>query len=123
MQLRDVLIREAFYGATNYWILPNGKVKKLSGGHEDYLADEGLSYGKAFHTGHIRLAVDDKTSTPTAEWSRQATSAAKRVLTKLVKDSDEVFYDIVEPNTESDLYRPKYLKTGNTDYRGFLKLR
>ena len=82
-----------------------------------------MSYGKAFHTGHIRLAVDDKTSTPTAEWSRQATSAAKRVLTKLVKDSDEVFYDIVEPNTESDLYRPKYLKTGNTDYRGFLKLR
>ena len=36
------------YTTTQYWILPSGKVKKMSDGHEDYLADEGMSYGEAF---------------------------------------------------------------------------
>ena len=124
MKLKDILIREGFYGTTQYWILPTGKLKKMAGGHEEYLLDQGMNYGKAFKTGHIRIAVGDKDNIPVGEWSKEATAAAKRTLAKMVKDADEVFYDVI--NVKKDKfgdYKVKYLKTGNTDYRGFLKLR
>jgi len=120
MKLKDILIREGFYGTTQYWILPAGKLKKMANGHEEYLADEGMTYGKAFKTGHIRVAVGDYDKVPTAEWSKAATSAAKRTLAKMVKDSDQLYYDFIDVKPDGKV---KYLKSGDTDYRGFLKIR
>ena len=120
MKLKDILIREGMYTTTQYWILPAGKLKKMSNGHENYLADEGMSYGKAFKTGHIRLAIGDSSGAVAGEWSKQATSAAKRTLAKIVKDADGIFYDFVNITPDDKV---KYLKSGDTDYRGFLKIR
>ena len=86
MKLKDILIREGMYTTTQYWILPSGKVKKMSSGHEEYLTDEGMGYGKAFNTGHIRLAIAEDDGTPSAEWSKAATRPAKKALGNIVKN-------------------------------------
>jgi len=127
MKLKDVL--EAMYTTTQYWILPNGKVKKMRSGHEDYLADTGMTYGKAFLDGHIRLAVDDGDGTPSAEWSNDASPAAKKALGAFIKKSDDglLYYDLVKPNPRAGKSQraPQmiYLKSGQTDYKGFMKIR
>ena len=111
------------YTTTQYWILPSGKVKKMSSGHEGYLADEGLSYETAFEGGHIRLAITDNDGQPSAEWSKQATPAAKKALGKIVKKTDALYYDVVAMSSGPGWRRKKYTKSGDTDYKGFLKLR
>ena len=124
MKLKDVL--EAMYSTTQYWILPSGKVKKMRSGHEEYLTDTGMTYGEAFSDGHIRVAIDDDDGTPAAEWSNDAPPAAKKALGNMVKRSESgtMFYDLVKPNKRTAAYRQvDYLKSGQTDYRGFLKLR
>ena len=123
MKLKDILIREGMYTSTQYWILPSGKVKKMSSGHEGYLADEGLSYETAFEGGHIRLAITDNDGQPSAEWSKQATPAAKKALGKIVKKTDALYYDVVAMSSGPGWRRKKYTKSGDTDYKGFLKLR
>ncbi len=126
MKLRDVL-SEAVATTTQYWILPSGKVKKMRSGHEEYLTDTGMTYGQAFSDGHIRVAIDDGDGTPAAEWSNDATSAAKKSLGSMVKRSETgtIFYDLVKPKkgAGSSYRQVDYLKSGNTDYRGFLKIR
>ena len=125
-KLKGILISEGISTTTQYWILPNGKVKKMRSGHEEYLSDTGMTYGQAFHDGHIRVAGDDDDGTPSAEWSKDATAAAKKSLGAFIKKSDEgvLFYDLVKPNKKTAAYRQvDYLKSGNTDYRGFLKIR
>ena len=128
MKLKGILIREGMYTTTQYWILPSGKVKKMSSGHEEYLADEGMSYGKAFNSGHIRLAIADDDGTPSAEWSKAATRPAKKALGNIVKKAEKrggpgarLYYDFVKPN-EGGRENISYLKSGNTDYKGFLRL-
>ena len=127
MKLKDVL--EAMYSTTQYWILPSGKVKKMRSGHEEYLADKGMSYGNAFLDGHIRLAVDDEDGTPSAEWSNEATPAAKKSLGTFIKKSDDgvLYYDLIKLNPQAGKTKrtPKttYLKSGNTDYKGFMRIR
>jgi len=113
------------YTTTQYWILPSGKVKKMRSGHEEYLTDKGISYGKAFTSGHIRLAVADDDGTPSAEWTKQATRPAKKALGSIVQKAEKrggpgtrLYYDFVDYNTG----RIKYIKSGNTDYKGFLRL-
>ena len=130
MKLKDVLIGEGMYTTTQYWILPSGKVKKMSSGHEGYLADEGLSYETAFEGGHIRLAITDNDGQPSAEWSKQATPAAKKALGNIVKKAEKrggpgarLYYDIVTMSSGPGWRRKKYIKSGDTDYKGFLKLR
>ena len=123
MKLKYILIREGMYTSTQYWILPSGKVKKMSSGHEGYLADEGLSYETAFKGGYIRLAVDDSDGTPSAEWSKEATPAAKKALGKIVKKTNTLYYDKVVLTSGHGWRRKKYIDSGDTDYRGFLKLR
>ena len=130
MKLKDILIREGMYTTTQYWILPSGKVKKMSSGHEGYLADEGLSYETAFEGGHIRLAITDNDGQPSAEWSKEATPAAKKALGKIVKKAEKrggpgarLYYDIVAMTSGHGWKRKKYIKSGDTDYKGFLKLR
>ena len=123
MKLKDILILEGMYTSTQYWILPNGKVKKMSSGHEEYLADEGLSYETAFEGGHIRLAVTDDDGHPSAEWSKEASPAAKKALGKIVKKTDTLYYDKVAMTSGHGWTRKKYIKSGDTDYKGFLKLR
>ena len=123
MKLKGILIREGMYTTTQYWILPSGKVKKMSSGHEGYLADEGLSYETAFEGGHIRLAITDNDGQPSAEWSKQATPAAKKALGKIVKKTDAHYYDVVAMSSGPGWRRKKYTKSGDTDYKGFLKLR
>ena len=123
MKLKGILIREGMYTTTQYWILPSGKVKKMSSGHEGYLADEGLSYETAFEGGHTRLAITDNDGQPSAEWSKQATPAAKKALGKIVKKTDALYYDIVAMSSGPGWRRKKYTKSGDTDYKGFLKLR
>ena len=123
MKLKDILIREGMYTTTQYWILPSGKVKKMSSGHEGYLADEGLSYETAFEGGHIRLSISDREGTPAAEWSKDATPAAKKALGKIVKKTDTLYYEKVAMTSAHGWRRKKYIKSGDTDYKGFLKLR
>ena len=130
MKLKDTLIREGMYTTTQYWILPSGKVKKMSSGHEGYLADEGLSYETAFEGGHIRLAITDNDGQPSAEWSKEATPAAKKALGTIVKKAEKrggpgarLYYDIVAMTSGHGWRRKKYIKSGDTDYKGFLKLR
>lgn len=130
MKLKDILIREGMYTTTQYWILPSGKVKKMSSGHEGYLADEGLSYETAFEGGHIRLAITDNDGQPSAEWSKEATPAAKKALGNIVKKAEKrggpgarLYYDIVAMTSGPGWRRKKYTKSGDTDYKGFLKLR
>ena len=123
MKLKYILIREGMYTTTQYWILPSGKVKKMSSGHEGYLADEGLSYETAFKGGHIRLAITDDDGHPSAEWSKEATPAAKKALGKIVKKTDTLYYDKVAMTSGPGWTRKKYIKSGDTDYKGFLKLR
>ena len=130
MKLKGILIREGMYTTTQYWILPSGKVKKMSSGHEGYLADEGLSYETAFEGGHIRLAITDNDGQPSAEWSKQATPAAKKALGNIVKKAEKrggpgarLYYDIVAMTSGRGWRRKKYIKSGDTDYKGFLKLR
>ena len=130
MKLKGILIREGMYTTTQYWILPSGKVKKMSSGHEGYLADEGLSYETAFEGGHIRLAITDNDGQPSAEWSKQATPAAKKALGNIVKKAEKrggpgarLYYDIVTMSSGPGWRRKKYIKSGDTDYKGFLKLR
>jgi hypothetical protein len=123
MKLKYILIREGMYTTTQYWILPSGKVKKMSSGHEGYLADEGLSYETAFEGGHIRLAITDDDGHPSAEWSKEATPAAKKALGKIVKKTDTLYYDKVAMTSGPGWTRKKYIKSGDTDYKGFLKLR
>ena len=123
MKLKGILILEGMYTSTQYWILPSGKVKKMSSGHEGYLADEGLSYETAFEGGHIRLAITDNDGQPSAEWSKQATPAAKKALGKIVKKTDALYYDVVAMSSGPGWRRKKYTKSGDTDYKGFLKLR
>ena len=130
MKLKDVLIREGMYTTTQYWILPSGKVKKMQSGHVEYLADEGMtSYGKAFTTGHIRLAISDSDGQPSAEWSKEATRPAKKALGNIVKKAEKaggpgamLYYDIVKIKNPGDMEDIKYIKSGNTDYKGFLRL-
>ena len=130
MKLKDVLIREGMYTTTQYWILPSGKVKKMKSGHVEYLADEGMtSYGKAFTTGHIRLAISDSDGQPSAEWSKEATRPAKKALGNIVKKAEKdggpgamLYYDIVKIKNPGDMEDIKYIKSGNTDYKGFLRL-
>ena len=95
------------YSTTQYWILPSGKVKKMRSGHEEYLTDTGMTYGQAFSDGHIRLAVDDNDGAPSAEWSNDATAAAKKALGAFIKKSDEgvLYYDLVKPNKKTAAYR------------------
>lgn len=127
MKLKTVL--EAMYSTTQYWILPSGKVKKMRSGHEDYLADTGMSYEKAFLDGHIRLAVDDEDGTPSAEWSNDATGAAKKALGTFIKKSDNglLYYDLVKANPRAGksqrAAKKIYLKSGQTDYKGYLKIK
>ena len=128
MKLKGILIREGMWTTTQYWILPSGKVKRMSDGHEDYLADEGMSYSKAFTTGHIRLAIADDDGTPSAEWSKEATRPAKKALGNIVKKAEKqggpdvrLYYDFVKPN-EGGRENMSYVKSGNTDYKGFLRL-
>ena len=123
MKLKGILIREGMYTTTQYWILPSGKVKKMSSGHEGYLADEGLSYETAFEGGHIRLAITDGDGQPSAEWSKKASAPAKKALGKIVKKTDTLYYDIVAMSSGPGWRRKKYTKSGDTDYKGFLKLR
>ena len=123
MKLQDILIREGMYTTTQYWILPSGKVKKMSSGHEGYLADEGLSYETAFEGGHIRLSISDREGTVAAEWSKEASAPAKKALGKIVKKTDALYYDIVAMSSGPGWRRKKYTKSGDTDYKGFLKLR
>ena len=123
MKLKGILIREGMYTTTQYWILPSGKVKKMSSGHEGYLADEGLSYETAFEGGHIRLAITDGDGQPSAEWSKKASASAKKALGKIVKKTDTLYYDIVAMSSGPGWRRKKYTKSGDTDYKGFLKLR
>jgi len=125
VKLKDLLIREGMFTTTQYWILPSGKVKKMRSGHEEYLTDKGISYGKAFTSGHIRLAVADDDGTPSAEWTKQATRPAKKALGSIVQKAEKrggpgarLYYDFVDYNTG----RIKYIKSGNTDYKGFLRL-
>jgi len=129
MKLKDILIREGMYTTTQYWILPSGKVKKMSSGHEGYLADEGLSYETAFEGGHIRLAITDNDGQPSAEWSKEATPAAKKALGNIVKKAEKaggpgamLYYDIVKIKNPGDMEDMSYIKSGNTDYKGFLRL-
>ena len=124
MKLKDIL--EAMYSTTQYWILPSGKVKKMRRGHEEYLTDTGMTYGQAFKDGHIRLAVDDNDGAPSAEWSNDATAAAKKALGAFIKKSDDdvLYYDLVKPNKKTAAYRQvDYLKSGGTDYKGYLKIK
>tara|TARA_Y100000034_G_scaffold44805_1_gene55070 strand:+ start:102 stop:467 length:366 start_codon:yes stop_codon:yes gene_type:complete len=121
MKLRSIL--EAMYSTTQYWILPSGKVKKMRSGHEEYLADEGLSYETAFKGGYIRLAVDDSDGTPSAEWSKEATPAAKKALGKIVKKTNTLYYDKVAMTSGHGWNRKKYIKSGDTDYKGYLKIK
>ena len=121
MKLRPIL--EAFYNTTQYWILPNGKVHKLRGGHEDYLVDKGMTYSSAFNNGYIRLAITDDDGLPSAEWSSKATSAAKKALGKIVQKTDKLYYDIVKPVEKKGGSNRAYLNHGITDYKGYLKLR
>ena len=123
MKLKGILIREGMYTTTQYWILPSGKVKKMSSGHEGYLADEGLSYETAFKGGHIRLSVSDRAGNPAAEWSKEASAPAKKALGKIVKKTDALYYDVVAMTSGHGWRRKKYIKSGDTDYKGFLKLR
>jgi hypothetical protein len=123
MKLKGILILEGMYTTTQYWILPSGKVKKMSSGHENYLADEGLSYETAFEGGHIRLSITDRDGIPAAEWSKEATPAAKKALGRVVKKADTLYYDKVEIPSGRGPARKKYIKSGETDYKGFLKLR
>ena len=131
MKLKDILIREGMFTSTQYWILPSGKVKKMSSGHEEYLTDEGMGYGKAFNTGHIRLAIADDDGTPSAEWSKAATRPAKKALGNIVKKAEKrggpgarLYYDIVKANKDAygGMEKMSYVKSGNTDYKGFLRL-
>ena len=132
MKLKDILIREGMYTTTQYWILPSGKVKKMKGGHVEYLADEGMtSYGKAFTTGHIRLAISDSDGQPSAEWSKEATRPAKKALGNIVKKAEKrggpgarLYYDIVKANKDAygGMEKMSYVKSGDTDYKGFLRL-
>ena len=132
MKLKDILIREGMFTSTQYWILPSGKVKKMKGGHVEYLADEGMtSYGKAFNSGHIRLAIADDDGTPSAEWSKAATRPAKKALGNIVKKAEKrggpgvrLYYDIVKPNKDAygGMEKMSYVKSGDTDYKGFLRL-
>ena len=123
MKLKGILILEGMYTTTQYWILPSGKVKKMSSGHEGYLADEGLSYETAFEGGHIRLSISDRAGTVAAEWSKEASAPAKKALGKIVKKTDALYYDIVAMSSGPGWRRKKYTKSGDTDYKGFLKLR
>ena len=132
MKLKGILILEGMYTTTQYWILPSGKVKKMKGGHVEYLADEGMtSYGKAFNTGHIRLAIADDDGTPSAEWSKAATRPAKKALGNIVKKAEKrggpgarLYYDIVKANKDAygGMEKMSYVKSGDTDYKGFLRL-
>ena len=123
MKLKGILILEAMYTTSQYWILPSGKVKKMSSGHEGYLADEGLSYETAFEGGHIRLAITDNDGQPSAEWSKQATPAAKKALGNIVKKAEKRGGPKVAMTSGHGWRRKKYIKSGDTDYKGFLKLR
>ena len=123
MKLKGILILEGMYTTTQYWILPSGKVKKMSSGHEGYLADEGLSYETAFKGGHIRLSISDREGTPAAEWSKEASTPAKKALGKIVKKTNALYYDVVAMSSGPGWRRKKYTKSGDTDYKGFLKLR
>jgi hypothetical protein len=129
MKLKDILIREGMYTTTQYWILPSGKVKRMKSGHVEYLADEGMSYGKAFTTGYIRLAIADNDETLSAEWSKEATRPAKKALGNIVKRAEKagasgamLYYDIVKIKNPGDMENMSYIKSGNTDYKGFLRL-
>ena len=123
MKLKGILIREGMYTTTQYWILPSGKVKKMRSGHQEYLDDEGLSYETAFEGGHIRLAVTDDDGHPSAEWSKEATPAAKKALGKIVKKTHTLYYDKVAMTSGHGWSRKKYIDSGDTDYKGFMKLR
>ena len=130
MKLKGILILEGVMYSTQYWILPNGKVKKMRNTHGEYLADQGMSYGKAFNSGHIRLAITDSDGQPAAEWSVGASRSAKKALGNIVKKAEKrggsgarLYYDIVKPKKvggSSEVLG--YVKSGTTDYEGFLKL-
>ena len=123
MKLKGILIREGMYTTTQYWILPSGKVKKMRSGHQEYLDDEGLSYETAFKGGHIRLAITDDDGHPSAEWSKEASPAAKKALGKIVKKTDTLYYDKVAMTSGHGWRRKKYIDSGDTDYKGFMRLR
>ena len=130
MKLKGILILEGVMYSTQYWILPNGKVKKMRNTHGEYLADQGMSYGKAFNSGHIRLAITDSDGQPAAEWSVGASRSAKKALGNIVKKAEKrggpgarLYYDIVAMTSGNGWRRKKYIKSGDTDYKGFLKLR
>ena len=111
------------YTTTQYWILPNGKIKKMRSGHQEYLDDEGLSYETAFEGGHIRLAITDDDGHPSAEWSKEASPAAKKALGKIVKKTDTLYYDKVAMTSGHGWRRKQYIDSGDTDYKGFMRLR
>ncbi|MBT7350522.1 hypothetical protein HN803_07120 [candidate division WWE3 bacterium] len=111
-------LAEAMYTVTNYWITPKGKVDKTSA-HEYWLADHSMSYGKAYDTGHIRVAVSDsENGTVNAQWSKAATGQAKRVLAKFVKESDKAYVDLVEPLKNDNI---RYLKSDTVNYKDFMR--
>jgi len=110
-------LAEAFLTVSNYWITPKGKVDKTSA-HEYWLADHGMSYGKAYDTGHIRLAISDSSGTVNAQWSKAAPAIAKKVLSKFVKDSDKAYVDLVEPLKNNNI---KYLKSDTVNYKEFIR--
>ena len=119
MKLQEAYrLAEAMFTVSNYWITPKGKVDKTNA-HEYWLADHGMSYAKAYDTGHIRVAISDSEGgTVNAQWGKSATSQAKRVLAKYVKDSDKAYVDLVEPAKNGNI---KYLKSDSVNYKEFMR--
>ena len=75
-------IIESFYLSTNYWIDPKGNQIQVNH-HEDYLADTGLTYDKAFALGYIRLAMDEGEIDSIQFDINKATKPAKKTIQKL----------------------------------------
>jgi|TARA_Y100000296_G_scaffold81553_1_gene108912 hypothetical protein len=117
MKLADVL-GEGFGGVTNYWITPQGKAVK-TGGHEDYLADHGMSYGSAYEKGYIRVAVTDSNKVPSAEWGLKASPAARKTLGRFVKRTDEMYFDLVNVRN----HKVDYIDSGLVNYKEYMRLR
>lgn len=80
----------------NWWITPQGRPVFLGrGGHEDYMADNGLSYASAFRKGYIRAV----TSMGTADFMfapKNVTKKARMAMRPIAGNSKEIHVDPVK---------------------------